>query len=573
MNDQVMSTGSSRDAPPFSLSEHDKSAMSTFADIITLDTLAKLIHDNINDADDEADFTVESCGFVASLLRLYQLNLVTWTIEDLLSLVISKFDPADKQSHRMLTEYFGGCLLSLKFLPSRETRDLVNSTILDTFSHVIKNHVTPDNVKYWWAFISWTTHQIDPRLWAPLADYISTFSAIDESSHMAFKQVAKLEFFRRLVYYSEWHLDTDKQLSQLWSHVSHEYSNVRAAIAVTLGELYRVQYEETSRFADVSDFLRKNAESGHVGMGQPVYDLPARLRQPLVSCMDLIMSADINDKVITNTAKTFVAFIMRRLSSSSARDLVPLIQQLLQCLMTMCLVRDDPELLIEASATIVSIGDIAVEFSQMDHVVQAVEHVTSAVSHRKQKLALVQFLQVFFFRHQFVMTKQHRSRVLATVTQLMHDKEVEIRSAAAKALSGILRCLPNQERDLQVEHLHVTFRDLLVKNPARKIKAVSREDKMSRDLLAATRHTAVLGLGTIINAFPYVSPPPDWAPEILVTLATKAGSDSEFVGRSVKEILGDFKKTRQDTWHIDSKKFTEDQLADLEGVLWKPYFV
>ncbi|QNP98030.1 hypothetical protein B0I73DRAFT_46334 [Yarrowia lipolytica] len=565
-------TSGHRDSAPFTLSEHDQSAMSVFSEIITLEMIRKLIHDNTNDADDESDFSVESCGFVASLLRLYQLKLVTWTIEDLLNLVLKSFDPTDKQSHRTLTEYFGGCLLSLKFLSSRETRDLVNKTILDTFTSVIKTHLTPENVKYWWALISWTTHQIDPRLWGPIADFISKFT-IDESSHMAFKQVAKLEFFRRVVYYSEWHLDTDVQLGQLWSHVAHEYSNVRAALAVTLGELYRVQYEETDKFVDVGDFLQKNECANDTGLGLGVYTLPERLKSPLINCMSLITSSDINKKSITNTAKTLVAFIMRRLSSSSGRDLVPLIQQLLECLMSMCLVRDDPELLIEASATVVSLGDVALESSQMDHVVSAVESIVSSASHRKQKLALIQFLQVFFFRHQFVMTQKHRSRVLATVTELMHDKEVEIRSAAAKALSGILRCLPEQERDSQVHHLHVTFRELLVKNPAKRVKAVSREDKTTRDLLAATRHTAVLGLGTIINAFPYVSPPPDWAPEILVTLATKAGSDSEFVGRSVKEILGDFKKTRQDTWHIDSKKFTEDQLADLEGVLWKPYFV
>lgn len=559
---EVITNAESADTPQ--ISDFDRSAMSVFADIITLPAITKLIHQNTNDAEDDSEFSVETCGFVSSLLRLHQLGLVSWTLEEFLQTVVDSFDPADKQSHRTLTEYFGGCLLSLKFL-SRD-KDHVNHVILTTFANVMKNHLTPENVKFWWAFVSWTCHQIDPRLWSPLADYISDFS-IDESSHMAFKQVAKLEFFRRVVYYSEWHLDASKQLTQLWSHVAHEYSNVRGAIAVTLAEMYRVQYSETGVFSSVEEFLTKNSESA---LGQPVYKSPEYLSHPLADIMTTITSSDINLKPITNTAKTLVAFIMRRLSSSSGRDLVPISQQLLTCLLSIILVRDDPELAIEASATVVSLGDIPLDSFEIDGFVAAVETVVSRATNRKQKLALVQFLQVFFFRHQFVMTQQHRSRVLLTVTQLMHDKEVEIRSGAAKALSGILRCLPEKERDSQVHHLHVTFRNLLVTNPA-----VSRDTgtRASRDLLAATRHTAVLGLGTIINAFPYVSPPPDWAPEILVTLATKAGSDSEFVGRSVKEILGDFKKTRQDTWHIDSKGFTEEQLEDLEGVLWKPYFV
>jgi proteasome activator subunit 4 len=62
-------------------------------------------------------------------------------------------------------------------------------------------------------------------------------------------------------------------------------------------------------------------------------------------------------------------------------------------------------------------------------------------------------------------------------------------------------------------------------------------------------------------------------PKVLATLAVKAASDSGMVGKSVKATLSDFKKTRQDTWHIDSKVFSVEQLEDLEGVLWKNYFV
>jgi len=40
----------------------------------------------------------------------------------------------------------------------------------------------------------------------------------------------------------------------------------------------------------------------------------------------------------------------------------------------------------------------------------------------------------------------------------------------------------------------------------------------------------------------------------------------------VKQILADFKKLRQDTWHVDVKAFEPEQLEDLEGVLWKSYF-
>ena len=63
----------------------------------------------------------------------------------------------------------------------------------------------------------------------------------------------------------------------------------------------------------------------------------------------------------------------------------------------------------------------------------------------------------------------------------------------------------------------------------------------------------MLGLGALVQAFPYISPPPEWIPGVLATLANKANGDPGVVGKSVKSILSDFKKTRQDTWHMDLK--------------------
>ena len=67
------------------------------------------------------------------------------------------------------------------------------------------------------------------------------------------------------------------------------------------------------------------------------------------------------------------------------------------------------------------------------------------------------------------------------------------------------------------------------------------------------RHAAVLGLGALVNAFPYATPPPEWMPEILAMLASRAANDAGAIGKTVKTILADFKKTRQDTWVTDQK--------------------
>jgi proteasome activator subunit 4 len=187
---------------------------------------------------------------------------------------------------------------------------------------------------------------------------------------------------------------------------------------------------------------------------------------------------------------------------------------------------------------------------------------------------------------------------------MLHDTQLEVRLGAAATLSGMVRCSPLELRTAQVAELKSHFTNLLIKNPLPK-KPRNRDGPMSasgtstptqeQNRLVLARHAAVLGLGALVQAFPYQSPPPEWLPEVLATLAGKAASDPGMVGKSVKTALSDFKKTRQDTWHVDVKVchnirlmnapkrcdrlltgflqvFQPEQLEDLEGVLWKSYF-
>ena len=95
-----------------------------------------------------------------------------------------------------------------------------------------------------------------------------------------------------------------------------------------------------------------------------------------------------------------------------------------------------------------------------------------------------------------------------------------------------------------------------------------RLNKDSKTLIR--RHAAVLGLSSIISAFPYEVP--EWMPSTLAFLANKASGDRGMISMSVKKTLGDFKKTHQDTWLMDQKLFNEEELEALEGVFSSNYF-
>ena len=137
---------------------------------------------------------------------------------------------------------------------------------------------------------------------------------------------------------------------------------------------------------------------------------------------------------------------------------------------------------------------------------------------------------------------------------------------ASTTLSGMIRCSPAQLREDVINALNPRFTQMLSNTAAPKSKqrrlaastnetASGRSTPNSAEQNAAIikRHAAVLGLGALVQAFPYTSPPPAWVPGVLTTLATRATGDPGVAGKSAKSIVSDFKKTRQDTWHIDVK--------------------
>jgi proteasome activator subunit 4 len=200
-----------------------------------------------------------------------------------------------------------------------------------------------------------------------------------------------------------------------------------------------------------------------------------------------------------------------------------------------------------------------------------------------QRLRVMINMQIIYFRRLFLVSVDDRERLFDCIASMLQDTQHEVRAGASATLSGMIRCSPVGLRDAMVKKLQNRFTKTLIENPfPKKPRTLTGRSSAAstgtstptpeHTRLIIVRHAAVLGLGALVQAFPYASPPPYWMPDALTTLSTKAAHDPGIVGQSVKSIISEFKKTRQDTWHIDAKAFTQDQLEDLSGVLWKSYF-
>lgn len=262
-------------------------------------------------------------------------------------------------------------------------------------------------------------------------------------------------------------------------------------------------------------------------------------------------------------------------------------------------VKEDTELMTSASSMLRYIGNAPFAPELIPGMVEAIEKISAERRQWHHRLRIMVVIQVFYYRQLFVLSKNDRRRLFDVVIVLLNDPQLEVREAASATLSGMVQCTKFDEKNLVLPLLE-RFRIGLIMNPMPKRRRQGgpsasgistpqangiftpprsgastpeglenlRLNKDAETLIR--RHGAVLGLSSVITAFPYEIP--DWMPSTLAFLANKATGDRGMISLSVKKTLGEFKKTHQDTWMMDQKLFNEDELEALEGVFSSNYF-
>jgi len=122
-------------------------------------------------------------------------------------------------------------------------------------------------------------------------------------------------------------------------------------------------------------------------------------------------------------------------------------------------------------------------------------------------------------------------------------------------LAGILRCSPRQSVITLKERFH---------RLARKTKIPPRTDPNYASAIR-TLHSAILGIGALLDAYPYSCP--SWAPGLITDVLSKHTHSPLPISTTVHKTAMNFKRTHQDTWAEDQKKFDEDGLSALSLLL------
>ncbi|KAK6505287.1 hypothetical protein TWF481_007195 [Arthrobotrys musiformis] len=517
-------------------------------------------------------FRMASPILLQFVFELVREGMTILTFPDIRADILELFgDGSDKNQHRATAEIFSALLNSTRECSEDEKKQTWD-LILPVVTKIFDDGLNPDNLSYWVAFIHASLQGKDLRRSWPIVQYLAGFR-LDLSSNAAFKESSKIQLLQQCINDAGWHFRLHQPIwDDFIQHLDHPYKGVREAIGQTLACISRTRYHES--FFCVDDFLK--AQRNHSSIGTPPYHSENVLVKIFPDILTQLAGwrgalGQQNISSYTSASKTVLLWLESTLSSHECTQLAPLFSRaFINEILHMIDVREDPELISLAYNVFRHLPDIPHPIGQDDTFIDGLIQTGSNASSWHQRLRVLLNIGVVYFRRLFLLSPEQRRSLFSCVSNMLGDPQLEVRIGAAATLSGMIRCSSAPFRDRIVPLLKKRFVNLLLKNPLSRdmsIQAGSLQQKAT-----INRHAAVLGLNALVQAFPYVSPPPLWLPEILTILALRAASDPGMVGESVKACLSDFKKTRQDTWHIDVKVFTSDQLEDLEGVLWKSYF-
>ena len=496
-------------------------------------------------------------------------GLATATFEEIKEETLAVFeDGSDKHQHRATSEILAGLITAVTDT-TIDRRTKVWEFAFPIVQRVFSDGLTPENSGYWTSFLHMILQGRDPRRAWPLVEWLTDFR-LDMGSNAAFKESSKIHLLHQVVMDAGWHFQLGKPIIEdFLAHIDHPYKGVREAMGQTLASLYRLQYHESYR--NVKELVKAQADAGSTGT-QP-YQPNEDFKEVMHTVFERIEEwrhqrpPGIQQPTpYTSGSKTVLLWLDSMLSSYECTELLEFFPDIFtEQFLHMMDIREDPELQSLAYHVFRHLPNIPHRIGEDQKMIDSLIRIGRTSPSWHQRLRVMINMQIVFFRRIFLLSEESKQKLFDCVAGMLEDTQHEVRVGAGATLSGMIRCSPLELREMIIPRLQARFTKMLKDNPLpRKPKGVASALSSARtsgtntptpesQRLTITRHAAVLGLGALIQAFPYSSPPPAWMPEALITLSSKAANDPGIVGSSVKSVISDFKKTRQDTWHIDVK--------------------
>lgn len=270
-------------------------------------------------------------------------------------------------------------------------------------------------------------------------------------------------------------------------------------------------------------------------------------------------------KAATNLIKSVVQWIVQNFNKNSCSTSTGLFK-LLPFLCQVQTETTDEELMSAAKSAFVVFSHTMLTTEGIDCALEYVKKILVGKSWRS-RTAIAMYLQYMIATNLFKIRGNPRyvKDVTQIVLSLLEDERVEVREAGATIFGGLIHCefIPFTEE----------LRQTLFKKSNHVIRK-SRNPQNSMQVIldsgdVVIRHAGILGLCSVVNAFPYEVP--SFLPRLLLLLSSHL-NDPAPIPMTIKKTMNSFKRTHADDWSVHKEKFSEDELLELTNVLVSPTY-
>ncbi|KAJ3061239.1 hypothetical protein HDU98_002852 [Podochytrium sp. JEL0797] len=497
-------------------------------------------------------------------------------------------DGKDKSKQRAASELLAGLVRGSKNW-STVKLDKMWAWVMPVLENAFQSCST-ETMRFWIQFLNQVFANRDPRRVLPIIQFIFNWK-LDPTAQSFFTESKKLTLLKVTISSFKWRLASlyPALLSELFTHLRNPYQQVRDILGVVIDKVMQclwhpsadsvtqvVEWNIKSRGGLAADVFEAGGKYKGVIPVVPdaaVAGLVETLFRNLDVWREVPRTSNVGPSDYGNASKSIIAWVVHSLTRNGTTSKYTCMNLLVPEFFKM-MEFDDADLQTTAKAitTIYSHSPFPL------HYVPRVMHQLLAILEEPDlkwqvKLKLLPILQVLFFRNLLFLTSPLKHLVLETVSEMLEDPQLEVRNLAGVTLSGLVRC---SERD-SISSLKAKFEASLKLTKAAKKKltlpprtdgyespAIGSGAARSLHPLVVARHAAVIGLSSLVLAFPYDVP--EWMPEVLITLSGCI-SDQAPVATTVSKTFADFRRTHQDTKEEGMKAFTEDQLSILSDLL------
>ncbi|KZT19390.1 hypothetical protein NEOLEDRAFT_1142177 [Neolentinus lepideus HHB14362 ss-1] len=470
---------------------------------------------------------------------------------------------SDKNKQRGAAELLAGLFGGSKHWPGHVQQhiwDWFHPNIQKIFGQSIKT----DTMLIWTSFLEYIFYNKDPRRVQPLVDYLlDEYRLIDYNGESSFDAVKTLCFFRAFYEELNWKFWpwTEDTLRLCWPEISSEHDDVRAYVAEYLSFCDRVKWsprvttptpEVVVRECRISPIDQDILGSRGYFHREHVLELVSKFkiwREERVPGVRAFQST--YDRVGVTVCKWLWHLVHDTHAIPVFDYLLPLMPELFR----FTEVNDNDELSSRASVLLVRMCGVTPPLSIVNSLLDSIFDAIHNSPSWRVRLKALPLVQVFYFRQMPVISDIKVVEILEVICKCLDDDIIEVREMAATTLSGILRLSPRRSI--------LTLKDRFV----RSLKVSHLPDRKAPTYNCALRqrHAAILGICALIDSYPYTVE--RWMPELITNVLAEHTYDPIPISTTVSKCASNFKKTHQDTWHEDSKRFNEEQLASLSTLL------